>query len=119
MEVSSETETSVPLNKKSKAQVSFGSHESIKDRYNPNKPESRCDAVLQFARRWWIALLVGGILLLALILGLSLGLTLSSKPVDDGGDVDHWWKNAVIYRIHVPTFQDSDGDGIGDLQGNN
>jgi trehalose synthase len=30
---------------------------------------------------------------------------------------DLWWKNAVIYCVDVETFQDSDGDGIGDLTG--
>lgn len=30
---------------------------------------------------------------------------------------DLWWKNAVIYSLDVETFQDSNGDGIGDLQG--
>lgn len=31
------------------------------------------------------------------------------------GDV--WWKSAVFYCADVETFQDSDGDGIGDLRG--
>jgi trehalose synthase len=31
------------------------------------------------------------------------------------GDV--WWKSAVVYCADVETFQDSDGDGIGDLRG--
>src|ERR1035438_8560980 len=26
-----------------------------------------------------------------------------------------WWKNAVIYEIYPRSFQDSNGDGIGDL----
>jgi maltose alpha-D-glucosyltransferase / alpha-amylase len=30
---------------------------------------------------------------------------------------DLWWKNAIIYCVDVKTFQDSDGDGIGDLPG--
>ncbi len=30
---------------------------------------------------------------------------------------DLWWKNAVIYCLDVETFQDSDGDGIGDFVG--
>lgn len=30
---------------------------------------------------------------------------------------DLWWKNAVIYGVDVKTFQDSDGDGIGDFDG--
>lgn len=28
-----------------------------------------------------------------------------------------WWKNAVVYQIYPKSFQDSNGDGIGDLRG--
>lgn len=30
---------------------------------------------------------------------------------------ERWYKNAVIYNLDVHTFQDSDGDGIGDFNG--
>jgi len=30
---------------------------------------------------------------------------------------ERWYKEAVIYCVEVETFQDSDGDGYGDLQG--
>ena len=30
---------------------------------------------------------------------------------------DLWWKSAVIYCLDVETFLDSNGDGVGDLQG--
>ena len=30
---------------------------------------------------------------------------------------NHWWKNAVVYQIYPKSFQDSNNDGVGDLQG--
>ncbi len=30
---------------------------------------------------------------------------------------DQWWKTAVFYCLHVDTYYDSNGDGIGDLGG--
>jgi maltose alpha-D-glucosyltransferase/alpha-amylase len=33
------------------------------------------------------------------------------------GVIDLWYKNAVVYSIDVETFQDGNGDGIGDFQG--
>jgi alpha-glucosidase len=41
-------------------------------------------------------------------------------PHTEPGDPDsvrRWWRDAVIYQIYVRSFADSNGDGIGDLQG--
>jgi alpha-glucosidase len=38
------------------------------------------------------------------------------KTVSQQSERD-WWKNAVIYEIYPRSFQDTNGDGIGDLNG--
>jgi oligo-1,6-glucosidase len=48
-------------------------------------------------------------------------LLLNSEPdvpeADNGTVKPAWWKEAVFYQIYPRSFQDSNGDGIGDLQG--
>lgn len=36
------------------------------------------------------------------------------RPADTS---DLWWRTAVIYCLDIETFQDADGDGIGDIAG--
>ncbi len=41
--------------------------------------------------------------------------TASAKAAASSNDV--WWKHALVYEIYPRSFQDSNGDGIGDLNG--
>lgn len=34
-----------------------------------------------------------------------------------GENTNKWWKNAVVYQIYPKSFQDSNGDGYGDIRG--
>jgi len=50
-------------------------------------------------------------------LALAAGLRAQSAPAPSAQQNPNWWKNAVIYEIYPRSFQDSNGDGIGDLNG--
>jgi alpha-glucosidase len=50
----------------------------------------------------------------ALCLWAALG---AAQPATPPGAHDEWWKHAVIYELYPQSFQDSDGDGVGDLKG--
>ena len=39
-----------------------------------------------------------------------------TTPAPPSGGTD-WYKDANFYQIHVKTFCDSDGDGVGDFKG--
>lgn len=41
----------------------------------------------------------------------------SDMAPNGGTGETHWWNDRVFYEIFVRSFYDSDGDGIGDLQG--
>jgi alpha-glucosidase len=61
--------------------------------------------------------------LLALGLGVPSGMgqgpvhVTSTQQTTRSASLENWWENAVIYQIYPRSFQDSNGDGIGDLNG--
>ena len=38
-----------------------------------------------------------------------------SKKRVELDDKLHWYKDAVIYELHIKAFRDGNGDGIGDF----
>ncbi|WP_324757851.1 glycoside hydrolase family 13 protein [Haloarcula sp. GH36] len=41
----------------------------------------------------------------------------SAQTPDRTSEDRTWWKEAVVYQIYPKSFNDSDGDGVGDIQG--
>ncbi len=42
----------------------------------------------------------------------------NTKNTDATSAIDQkWWKEAVVYQLYPRSFQDTDGDGVGDLKG--
>ncbi len=46
------------------------------------------------------------------------GTFVRAQKAAQGSDTErNWWQNAVIYEIYPRSFQDTNGDGVGDLNG--
>lgn len=53
--------------------------------------------------------------ILFLIVGLSW--VVAHPLVENEGN--EWWRTSLFYQIYPRSFQDTDGNGIGDLKGRN
>jgi glycosidase len=51
------------------------------------------------------------------VAALAVALALLSVPAARAADAAGWWRDAVFYEVFVRSFQDSNGDGKGDLSG--
>lgn len=63
-----------------------------------------------------LGLLLAGAMLAARAQTAPPQVNVAAKHATETGSLD-WWKNAVIYEIYPRSFQDTNGDGVGDLNG--
>ncbi len=52
-----------------------------------------------------------------LLLGAATLTGYAQSTTPNKANLENWWKNAVIYEIYPRSYQDTNGDGIGDLNG--
>jgi len=48
---------------------------------------------------------------------LAIAMNACAQQVAAPAKHETWWKHALIYEIYPRSFQDSNGDGVGDLNG--
>jgi len=68
-----------------------------------------------------IAICAAGLMLMAVAMRAGgqtapVKMTSTAQQAEQAKQLD-WWKNAVIYEVYPRSFQDTNGDGVGDLNG--
>ena len=56
-------------------------------------------------------------ILLCLIVAMCGSAGAQTQPAPARANGDLWWKHAVIYEVYPRSFQDTNNDGIGDING--
>ena len=64
----------------------------------------------------WTKRILSSSLCLAMAAAMPAAIAQNAASASNSSE-QNWWKNAVIYEIYPRSFQDSNGDGIGDLNG--
>lgn len=72
--------------------------------------------MLKFARLFWFTAIVAAMTLSGCSRQ-SPNSAETAQPAASSASSDPWWKHAVIYEIYPRSFQDTNGDGVGDLNG--
>src|SRR5579864_8303395 len=82
--------------------------------------QTRARRFMHMVDEWstaWARTRLRNVLRAAAWIGLCAGACLARMTPAIAATPDPWWKHAVIYEIYPRSFQDSSGDGIGDLKG--